>query len=192
MKVGVIGLQGDVEEHLTALEKCGAEPVWIRSVAELEQVDAFIIPGGESTTIGKLMWESGMSKVVKKKVAEEKFPVWGTCAGMILVASRGDVQVKRTGQRLLGLMDAEVDRNAFGRQRESFEVELNVAGIKRFNAVFIRAPAFERVGKSCKVLAKFDGKIVAAEQGSVLATAFHPELTDDLRLHEYFLANAKR
>ncbi len=187
MKVGVIGLQGDVEEHLTALEKCGAEPVWIRSVAELEQVDAFIIPGGESTTIGKLMWESGMSKVVKKKVAEEKFPVWGTCAGMILVASRGDVQVKRTGQRLLGLMDAEVDRNAFGRQRESFEVNLDVKGIGRYRAVFIRAPAIVDVGENVDVLATFENKIVAVRQNNILGLAFHPELTGDTRIHEYLI-----
>lgn len=196
MKAGVLALQGDVEEHLKMLADCGAEPVRVRDAAAARQVDALIIPGGESTTIGKLMDESGISKVVKTRVASEQFPVWGTCAGMILMAKKGDGQVEKTGQKLLGLMDIEVNRNAFGRQRESFEAEIelnaevNSDGGKRnfmFPAVFIRAPIITKVYGEAKVLAKLDGKIVAAEQGNLLATAFHPELSGNKKLHEYFL-----
>ena len=192
VRVGVLALQGDVEEHLQMIEKCGAEPVRVREAKHAEMVDTLIIPGGESTTISKLMHESGIVDVVCRRVARENFPVWGTCAGMILLAKKGDGQVRRTGQRLLGLMDMQVDRNAFGRQRESFETELDIGEVKKFTAVFIRSPAARKVSGGCRVLARFDGRIVAVEQGNLLATAFHPELTRDARMHEYFLAKARR
>ena len=190
MRVGVLALQGDVEEHLAMLKKCGAEAVRVKRAQDVEAVDALIIPGGESTTIGKLMHESGIAEIVKKK-AGEGMPIWGTCAGLVLMAKRGDSEVKKTGQQLLGLMDFEVERNAFGRQKESFEAELDVGGIKNFHAFFIRGPAIAKVWGECKVLARFGGEIVAAEQGNLLATAFHPELGEDCRMHEYFLAKTK-
>lgn len=193
MRIGVLGLQGDVEEHLSILNECGAVPVRVRTVDDAKSVDALIIPGGESTTISKLMFESGIAQVVKARVAKEKLPVWGTCAGLILLAKKGDGQVKKTGQMLLGLMDIEVNRNAFGRQRESFEQDVKVEGIDGdFPAVFIRAPLITKVFGKAKAIAKLaDGKIVAAEQGNLLATAFHPELSGDARMHEYFLAKVR-
>jgi len=187
VKVGVLGLQGDVEEHLHMLSECGAVPVRVRSAADVEKIDALIIPGGESTTISKLMHENGIADVVKRRVAKEKIPVWGTCAGLILIAKKGDEQVRRTGQELLGLMDIAVDRNAFGRQRESFETAVKFEGIGEILGVFIRAPVITKVGRGVKVLARYEGKIVAAEEGNLLATAFHPELSGDARVHEYFL-----
>jgi 5'-phosphate synthase pdxT subunit len=186
-KVGVLGLQGDVEEHLHMLSECGAEPVRVRTVEEVKAVSALIIPGGESTTIGKLMYESKIAEVLKRRVAKEKMPVWGTCAGLILIAKKGDEQVKQAGQKLLGLMDIAVDRNAFGRQRESFESSVTFEGIGDILGVFIRAPVITKVGRGVKVLARYERKIVAAEQGCLLATAFHPELSGDGRVHEYFL-----
>ena len=201
MRIGVLALQGDVEEHLAMLKKCRAaaarnvgrggstehvEAVRVKKVKDVEAVDALIIPGGESTTIAKLMFSSGIAEIVIRR-AGEGMPVWGTCAGLVLMAKKGDAQVKKTGQKLLELMDFEVERNAFGRQRESFEAELDVGGIKKFPAVFIRGPAIANVWGECKVLARFGGKIVAAEQGNFLATAFHPELSEDARVHEYFL-----
>ncbi|VVC02745.1 Pyridoxal 5'-phosphate synthase subunit PdxT [Candidatus Burarchaeum australiense] len=192
MRVGVLALQGDVEEHLAMLQKCGAEAVRVRHMKDVDAVSALIIPGGESTTIGKLIHESGIADVVKKRVVKEQFPVWGTCAGLVLMAKKGDGQVKKTGQQLLGLMDFEVERNAFGRQRESFEAEVEMDGVRNFQAYFIRAPAITKVWGGCKVLARFDGKIVAAEEGSLLATAFHPEIGGDARVHEYFLAKIKK
>jgi 5'-phosphate synthase pdxT subunit len=187
MKIGVIGMQGAVSEHLHAIKKLGKVPVWVKGIGELAQVSAVIIPGGESTTISKLMAKAGLLDGVAKR-AKEGMPVYGTCAGMILLAKKGDGQVKQTGQQLLGLMDAEISRNAFGRQRESFEKTLDVGGIRDFPCVFIRAPAIKRVWGKCRVLAEFEGLIVAAEQGHLLATAFHPELTEDLRLHEHFFS----
>jgi len=189
LRVGVIGLQGDIEEHLAALAECGAEPVWVRSVEGLEGLHALVIPGGESTTICALMQESGVFEKVEA-LGARGMPIWGTCAGMILLARKGDGQVRKTGQKLLGLMDMEVERNAFGRQRESFETELDVGKVRKFPAVFIRAPAAKKVGKKCRVLARFGKRIVAVEQGNLLATAFHPELSGDRRLHKYFLAKA--
>ena len=137
------------------------------------------------------MFSSGIAEIVIRR-AGEGMPVWGTCAGLVLMAKKGDAQVKKTGQKLLELMDFEVERNAFGRQRESFEAELDVGGIKKFPAVFIRGPAIANVWGECKVLARFGGKIVAAEQGNFLATAFHPELSEDARVHEYFLNKLRR
>lgn len=191
MKVGVIAFQGAVSEHMRMIDSVLGEgsSIPVRSAEELEKVSAVIIPGGESTTIGRLMRNSGVFRKLKE-LGESGFPIWGTCAGMIMLAKEGDEQVKRTGE-LLGLMDMKVKRNAFGRQRESFEEELEVGGIGRYRCIFIRAPAVERVYGKCRALARFGGYVVAAEQGNLLATAFHPELTGNGRFHRYFIEKVK-
>lgn len=194
MKIGIIGLQGAVSEHIEAtkraMQKLGieGEAIWVGRPEQLEGLDGIIIPGGESTTIGKLMFTTGLFEKVKQK-AKNGIPILGTCAGLITLAKRGDEQVTRTKQPLLGLMDISVIRNAFGRQRESFEVDLEipVLGREPLKAVFIRAPAVNEVWGDVQVLAKFQDKIVAVKQGDIIAVAFHPELTPDTRLHEYFL-----
>jgi 5'-phosphate synthase pdxT subunit len=186
LKVGVIGVQGAVSEHLDMLKKCDCESVWIRKLRELETVHALIIPGGESTTISRLMLESKIFEPVRN-LAEEGMPIYGTCAGLVLLAKEGCKQVERTDQELLGLMDMQVSRNAFGSQRESFETGLDIEGIGNYPGVFIRAPAIEKTWGRCKPLATFENKIVAAIQGNILATSFHPELTGDKRIHEFFL-----
>lgn len=199
MKIGIIGLQGAVSEHLEAtkrtIQKLGieGETVWVSRPEQFERVDGIIIPSGESTTIGKLMLTTGLLERVKQ-LAAGGTPILGTCAGLIVLAKRGDEQVMRTEQPLLELMDISVIRNAFGRQRESFEVNLDIPilGERPYNAVFIRAPAVEEVWGDAQVLAKFEEKIVAVQQGSLLAVAFHPELTSDTRLHEYFLRMCQR
>jgi len=191
MKVGVIAFQGAVSEHMHIIDSILGEgsSVAVRSEKELEKVSAVIIPGGESTTIGKLMRNSGVFRKLKQ-LGESDFPIWGTCAGMIMLAKEGDEQVKRTGE-LLGLMDMRVKRNAFGRQRESFEEELNIAGIGIYHCIFIRAPAVEKVYGKCRALAKFGKWIVATEQGNLLATAFHPELSGNFKFHEYFISKVE-
>jgi len=194
MRIGVIGLQGAVSEHLEttrrAMQKLGTkgEVIWVGRPEQLDDLDGIIIPGGESTTIGKLMLTTGLFEKVREK-AVNGTPILGTCAGLIILAKRGDEQVVRTKQPLLGLMDIGVIRNAFGRQRESFETDLEipVLGKEPLRAVFIRAPAVEEVWDDVQVLAKFQGKIVGVKQGNLIAVAFHPELTPDTRLHEYFL-----
>ena len=161
--------------------------VKIKHAGIVPSCDGVIIPGGESTTLCRLSWSEGIAQEIID-LAKSGKPVMGTCAGLILLASKGDDEVAKTKQRLLGLMDTTVDRNAFGRQVDSFESPLKIKGFDEpFNAVFIRAPAVITAGKGVKVLAKIDGKIVAAQQKNLLALAFHPELTDDLRLHKYFL-----
>lgn len=189
MKIGVIALQGNVEEHVEALSRVfRGEIVKIKHKGTVPSCDAIIIPGGESTTLCRLAWSEGIAQEIIER-ARQGMPIMGTCAGLILLASRGDDDVKKTRQKLLGLMDTTVDRNAFGRQRESFEAPLDVSCISGgpFNAVFIRAPAIVSAGKGVEALATLDGRIVAARQGNMLALAFHPELTDDARIHEYFM-----
>lgn len=194
MRIGVVGLQGAVSEHLGAVERAfrklqvEGRVLWVRRPDQLEEIDGVIIPGGESTTIGRLMASGGLFEPVRK-LGLEGTPILGTCAGLILLAKQGDEQVRRTGQPLLGLMDISVVRNAFGRQRESFEASLRIPkfGEKPFECVFIRAPAIERVWGDVEVLAEYGGKIVAARQGRLVAMAFHPELAPDTQAHEYFL-----
>lgn len=194
MKAGVVAIQGDVSEHISALQsaidKCrsGGHAVTVRSVNDLESVDRLVIPGGESTTISKLLVRFGLfDKIVKR--AEEGMPLMGTCAGCILMARKGDEQVGKTGTKLLSLMDMKVDRNFFGRQRESFEAHLSIDGVsKDFTGVFIRAPAITEVWGSCRPLSIFGDKIVMAQQGSMLALAFHPELSGSTEIHEKFLS----
>jgi 5'-phosphate synthase pdxT subunit len=183
--IGVLALQGDFREHREMLEGMGVASGEVRTPRELDGVRGLIIPGGESTTIVKLLGTSGLLEILRQK-AQEGFPIWGTCAGMILLAR----QLDETGTPALQAMDITVRRNAFGRQVDSFEADLAVAGLSGgpFRAVFIRAPVIEAVGPGVEVLARLaDDRPVAARQGSLLATAFHPELTQDSRLHRFFV-----
>jgi 5'-phosphate synthase pdxT subunit len=193
MLIGVIAIQGDVSEHVEALERALAERgkdakiVTIKHKGTVPECDALVLPGGESTTLGKLLIREGIADEIQAMNAAGK-PIMGTCAGLILLSKKGDIQVEKTHQHLLGLMDTKVNRNAFGRQRDSFEIELELPFLESpYNAVFIRAPAIVDAGADVKVLAKIDDMIVAAEQDNVLALAFHPELTLDTRVHQYFL-----
>lgn len=197
VKVGVVAVQGAVSEHLEALDRAfraaGKEgkAVLVRRFKDMEGVQALVIPGGESTTISKLLIKFGLFDEIVRR-AKTGMPVLGTCAGLVLLAKEGDDEVRRTRTRLLGLMDMAVDRNAFGRQRESFEADLLVsipapAFKKPFTAVFIRAPAITRVWGGCKALAKVEDAIVLAGQDNLMAAAFHPELTADSRLHELLI-----
>jgi pyridoxal 5'-phosphate synthase pdxT subunit len=186
-KVGVLALQGAFREHVEALRRLGAEAVEVRLPEQLEGLDGLIIPGGESTAIGKLAVKYGLQEAIRR-YAESGKPVYGTCAGMILLSD----DVGRD-QPLLGLMRVKVERNAFGRQLDSFETGLRIPalGDEPFPGVFIRAPRIERVG--VEVLTELeDGTPVAARQGNLIVTAFHPELTDDLRFHQYFLDLVER
>lgn len=183
-------MQGAFVEHVGMLRQIGAEAVLVRLPRDLDGLDALILPGGESTTIGKLMKEWGVQDAIRD-AAQSGMPIYGTCAGMILMAR----EVIGHSQPILGLMDISVRRNAFGRQVDSFETDLQISGLtgQPFHAVFIRAPLIERVGENVTVLASLpDGTITAAREGNLLVTSFHPELTNDPRLHEYFLSMAGR
>ena len=186
MKVGVLALQGAVGLHAEVLTSLGATPVAVRTPDQLADVDALIIPGGESTTISKLLESSGLYEPVAERLTAG-MPALGTCAGMILLAA--EVVDGRADQRSFGAIDVGVRRNAFGRQIDSFEADLAIAGLEgpSFHAVFIRAPVVERVGDGVDVLASVDGRPVLCRQGQVFVSAFHPELTDDVRLHQLFL-----
>ena len=173
--------------------ECPGDVIEIRKVKEFERVHGAILPGGESTTIYRLLRDFELFEPLRRRVLIEKIPVLGTCAGMVLLACEGDEQVERSGTKLLGLVDAKVCRNAFGRQRESFEAPVVIEGMEEpFPAVFIRAPAYERVWGDAKVLASMGDRIILARQDNVLASAFHPELTGDLRLHGIFLNMVRR
>ena len=193
MRIGVIAIQGNVEEHVNAIQRAldragnRAEVIKIKHKGLVPTCDALIIPGGESTTLGRLMEKEGISSEIKN-VAKAGIPIMGTCAGLVLIAKSGDEQVKKTGQSLLSIMDIKVNRNAFGRQKESFECLIDFKGFDSpFNAVFIRAPSITWFGKDVEVLSEYNGVIIAARQKNILAIAFHPELTDDPRIHHYFL-----
>ena len=186
--IGVLGLQGDVAEHLRALGESGARASLVRRPAELEAVDGLIIPGGESTTIWKLAEIFELAEPLRKRVAGG-MPAFGSCAGMIMLAAR--LTGAASGQETLGAIDMTVQRNAFGRQVDSFERDLDISGIAGppFRAVFIRAPWVSQAGPDAEILATdpATGRIVAVRQGPALATAFHPELTGDRRIHELFV-----
>jgi 5'-phosphate synthase pdxT subunit len=192
MKIGVLALQGDFAEHIAALRRLGVETSEVRLAEQLADLDGLIIPGGESTTIGKLAVDFNLMEPLMD--FGERKPIWGTCAGAIFLSK--DAQ---RPQPLLGLMDIVVERNAFGRQVESFEADFAVPVLDKvsadnppFHAVFIRAPLIEKVSGEAQPIAQLDdGRIVAAQQGHLLATAFHPELTDDDRFHRYFLDMVK-
>ncbi|VVB70560.1 Pyridoxal 5'-phosphate synthase subunit PdxT [uncultured archaeon] len=184
-RIGVLALQGDVSEHVLAMQKAfTGEVVAVRKRGQIETCQALVLPGGESTTICRELTRFGLNEELKAADAAGK-PILATCAGLVLAAKEieGDSKVQP-----LGLMDTTISRNAFGPQKESFEVDLKVAGLdKPYRAVFIRAPAIARVGKEVEVLARVGRAIVAARQKNILALAFHPELTDDRRIHQMFL-----
>ncbi|MGD1995499.1 MAG: pyridoxal 5'-phosphate synthase glutaminase subunit PdxT [Anaerolineae bacterium] len=187
MRVGVLALQGAFIEHEKVLNQIGVESVEVRLPRHLEGLDGLIIPGGESTTIGQVAERWGLLEPIRT-FARSGRPLWGTCAGMILMAEEVVDAVR--GQPLLKLMDVVVRRNAFGRQVDSFEVDLEVPALGElpYHAIFIRAPLIERVGEAGEILAQLDdGSVVAVRQANLLATAFHPELTEDDRFHRFFL-----
>ena len=189
MKIGVLALQGAFREHCLMLEACGATAIEVRKPEQLAEIDGLVLPGGESTTMGKLMVEWGLDEAIRAKAAEG-MAIYGTCAGMIMLAK----EIEGSDQPRLGLMDTTAVRNAFGRQRESFEADLVAAKISAepIKAVFIRAPYLKSVGPEVEVLASVGEKVVIARQGKMLVSAFHPELTEDQRLHRYFLQMAKQ
>ncbi len=192
MRVGVLAIQGDVREHRRHLGRLGVDAPEVRRPGELLGLAGLIMPGGESSTIGMLMSETGLLDALRVKVAEG-FPVYGTCAGMILLADR--VQGARgASPTWLGGLDATVARNAYGRQVQSFEADIpvSVLGPEPVHVVFIRAPRILSAGSAVHVLGELDGEPVLVEQGAILASSFHPELTDDLRIHRYFAAKARR
>lgn len=183
-RIGVLALQGAFREHCVMFNRLGVETCEVRKPEELTKIDALVIPGGESTTIGKLMMDFGLYEPILER-AQNGMPIFGTCAGLILLAR----EINGSRQPRLGLMDMQVERNAFGRQVDSFEIDLYIPalGEEPFRAVFIRAPYIKAVAPQVEVMAEYQGKIVMARQGRFLAAAFHPELTDDLRIHKYFL-----
>ncbi|MFN3369378.1 MAG: pyridoxal 5'-phosphate synthase glutaminase subunit PdxT [Thermus sp.] len=185
--VGVLALQGDFREHKEALKRLGVEAKEVRKREHLEGVKDLVIPGGESTTIGKLAREYGIEEEVRRRVAEGSLALFGTCAGAIWLSRE---ILGYPEQPRLGMLDVAVERNAFGRQVESFEEDLEVRGLGPFHGVFIRAPAFRKLGEGVEVLAELNGLPVLVRQGKILASAFHPELTSDTRLHGYFLGLA--
>lgn len=195
--IGALALQGDFREHLRAMERLGARAREVRLPRDLDGLDGLIIPGGESTVMGKLMVAYGLDQPLRDLIASG-FPVWGTCAGLIMLARETDNAL--AGQPLLAAMDIRVCRNAFGAQRESFETDINAPalGEEPYHAVFIRAPIVETAGPDVEILARIEpglfgapGDIVAVRQGPLLGTAFHPEVTDDLRFHSHFLDIAR-
>lgn len=188
MIVGVLALQGDVREHVSALSDCGVDAVSVRTPAELEKVQALVIPGGESTTIGKLARSFGLFNPIKNRI-EAGMPTYGSCAGLILLSDR--ILDAIEGQESFGGLDVTARRNAFGRQVDSFESDIEFKGITgpKFRAIFIRAPWIEECGPSIEVLASIENHPVAVRSGNLLATSFHPELTSDNRIHRYFIEN---
>ncbi len=192
MKIGVLALQGDIAEHTVMLERLGVATAQVRLPAHLDELDGLIIPGGESTTIGKLAVDFGLMEPLRE--FGKSRAIWGTCAGAILLSKNAHRK-----QPLLDIMDIIIRRNAFGSQLNSFEADLDMAPLKQvantdkpYHAIFIRAPIIESVSGNVKILSTLpDGRIVAAQQGKLLATSFHPELTGDTRFHEYFISLSK-
>ena len=195
LTVGILSIQGDVQENListkAALDELGFDGTVtnVKTPDEISQLDGLIIPGGESTTIGQLSLVNGSLKVLKEKI-DGGMPVLGICAGMIMLSkTANDKVVGKTDQPLLDILDIKLERNSFGRQRESFETDISLDSINipQFNGVFIRAPSVSEVGSDVEVLSKFNEKIVAVKKGNVIGTSFHPELTEDNSLHKYFV-----
>jgi len=195
LTVGVLSIQGDVQENIistkAALDELGFDGTVtdVKTPDEISQLDGLIIPGGESTTIGQLSLVNGSLKILKEKI-DGGMPVLGICAGMIMLSkTANDKVVGKTDQPLLDILDIKLERNSFGRQRESFETDISLDSINipKFNGVFIRAPSVSEVGSDVEVLSKFNDKIVAVKKGNVIGTSFHPELTEDNSLHKYFV-----
>ncbi|MDR3189434.1 MAG: pyridoxal 5'-phosphate synthase glutaminase subunit PdxT [Prevotellaceae bacterium] len=183
-KVGILALQGAVREHRNMLHRLGVETVDVLNPQDLDGISGLILPGGESTTVGKLLIRYGLLTPIAE-AGRAGLPIFGTCTGLILLAKH----INHSRQPSLGLMNACVERNAFGRQLASFEADMPIPALggKPFHTIFIRAPYIEKVGEEVTVLLRHEGKILFARQGNLLAAAFHPELTDDTRIHEYFL-----
>ena len=199
LNVGILSIQGDVQENLvstlSAIDELGLDikVSEVKTPDEISQLDGLIIPGGESTTIGQLSLVNGSLKILKGKI-ESGIPVLGICAGMIILSKTADDRVVgKTDQPLLDILDIKLERNSFGRQKESFEanVSMDSIGIPKFNGVFIRAPSVSDVGSDVEILSKFNERIVAVKKGNIIGTAFHPELTDDTSLHKYFVNMVK-
>lgn len=190
MRIGVLAIQGDVREHLNHTEKAGAEAVPVRRVTDLTGTAGLIIPGGESTTIGMLMAEYGLIDALHARTQHGGYPIYGTCAGLILMAKR----VVGSSPARLGLIDIDASRNAYGRQIASFEVDLSIDGLggEPFPAVFIRAPKIQRLGPDVTPLARYQGDVVMAESGPYLVSSFHPEMSGDVRIHKYFVEKVRR
>jgi 5'-phosphate synthase pdxT subunit len=189
MKVGVLGLQGDVREHAAALDSAGATPVVVKTPDALASVDALVIPGGESTTIGKLLDRSELLEPLRVR-ADNGMPLYGTCAGAILMSRH--ISGNQDAPFRVPVLDVTTTRNAYGRQVDSFETDLDIEGLEEpFRAVFIRAPVIEEVGESVEVLAAVDGDPVLVRQGALLASTFHPEMTGDNRVHQLFVSMIK-
>lgn len=187
LKIGVLGLQGAVREHIHSIEACGAEGVVVKNVNQLEEVDGLIIPGGESTTMRRLIDKYDFMEPLKK-FAQDGKPMFGTCAGLIILAKN----LVGYSEPHLGVLDVTVERNSFGRQKDSFEAELMITGVgEDFVGVFIRAPHIVEVGEDVEILSKHNGRIVAARQGQFLGCSFHPELTDDHRMTQLFINMVK-
>jgi 5'-phosphate synthase pdxT subunit len=184
VKIGVLALQGAVTEHIEMLSALDTEAIPVRLPSELDGLDALVIPGGESTTISKLLLDYALTEPIRK-LANQGFPIFGTCAGLVLLAKK----VPNLDMEPIGVMDIEVKRNAFGRQVDSFEADLQISalGDGTFHGIFIRAPLIEKAKRSVEILCQLNGNPVAARQGKLLACAFHPELSGDLRLHRYFV-----
>jgi 5'-phosphate synthase pdxT subunit len=202
LNVGILSIQGDVQENLvstkSALSELGIDGkvIAVKTPEEISQLDGLIIPGGESTTIGQLSLVNGSLKILKEKI-ENGMPVLGICAGLIMLSKTADDRViGKTNQPLLGILDIKLERNSFGRQHESFEADVSMDSIDipKFNGVFIRAPSISDTGSDVEVLSKFNEKIVAIKKNNIIGVAFHPELTEDISLHKYFvnLVNASK
>jgi 5'-phosphate synthase pdxT subunit len=186
MKVGVLALQGDVREHIRSLGDCGVDAYAVRRPHEIEDIDALVIPGGESTTISKLARSFDVFDLISSRI-KSGMPTYGSCAGMILISNQ--IMDAIAGQESFGGLDAVVRRNAFGRQVDSFEAQLKIQGLSEpeFKGIFIRAPWVEKVGEGVQILASIDNHPVAVRQNHLFATSFHPELTGDNRVHRYFV-----
>ncbi len=199
--IGVLGFHGSVEEHAAVLEKCGANVVLVKSMKDLGKVRGLIIPGGESTHLSKLLKANGLFDALKKRI-REGMPVFGTCAGAILLAKK--INGAR-GAKSLGAIDIEISRNAYGRQIDSFETDIKIPatgdridgvsrrynGAKNFHAVFIRAPKIKKIGRGVEILAKYGDEIVMCRRKNILISTFHPELTSDVRIHKYFIQQVR-
>lgn len=186
MKIGILALQGDVREHANILKKLNAEPVPVKYPEDLGYIDALIIPGGESTAISLLMKNNGLGQKIKEKHSEG-MPIYGTCAGAILLAAK----ILRDSMKPLGLIDIDIERNSYGRQIDSFEADLSIRNIGDFKGVFIRAPVIKRINNGIEMLSEHKNYPVMLRQNNVLITTFHPELTNDARVHQYFLSMAE-
>lgn len=180
--IGVLGIQGSIIEHVTTLKNCGVFVREVLRMKDLEGLDGLVIPGGESTTLSKLLKKDGLDMAIRQ-AAEKGLPIYGTCAGMVLLSKTSDREMDP-----LALMDIEIERNAYGRQMDSFQTDVDIFKIANFPAVFIRAPKVKSLGEEVKVLAKHGKTPIMCRQENLLVTSFHPELTDDTRVHEYFIS----